>query len=231
MPAPYTRLAVKTWHDTVEELTGQLARRGLDIVHPFPSRLVGEVAGQPVNADRLGLLVGNTRALWPHLIRAIEAETGLRDSPDPVDRYCTQRISGALESTRSDYEVLWAHTPPPNAYPIQALANAAGLCDIAPCRLAVHGVYGPWLALRAVAVIDVPGPATAPAPPGICAPCPAPCRPPFDAALASGACPEADWRDWLRVRDACPVGREHRYREPQLEYHYTKQRRLLACND
>jgi len=231
MPAPYTRSAVAAWRNTVEQISGQLARAGIDIVQAFPSRLVGEVAEQPVRADRLGLLVGNTRALWPHLIRAVDREPALRDFPDPVDRYCAQRIEGALASTRSDYEVLWAHTPPPNAYPIQALANAAGLCDIAPCRLAVHGVYGPWLALRAAAVIDVPGPATAAAPPGICAPCPAPCRPPFEAALASGASPEADWRGWLRVRDACPVGREHRYREPQLEYHYTKQPWLLARND
>ena len=31
-----------------------------------------------------------------------------------------------------------------------------------------------------------------------------------------------DWRLWLAVRDACPLGREHRYDDDQLRYHYTK---------
>jgi hypothetical protein len=32
---------------------------------------------------------------------------------------------------------------------------------------------------------------------------------------------------WIAVRDACPVGREGRYSDAQLEYHYTKARGLL----
>lgn len=32
---------------------------------------------------------------------------------------------------------------------------------------------------------------------------------------------------WIAVRDACPIGREHRYPEDQLRYHYTKDRSLL----
>jgi methylmalonic aciduria homocystinuria type C protein len=31
-----------------------------------------------------------------------------------------------------------------------------------------------------------------------------------------------DWRSWLAVRDACPVGRSARYAEEQIAYHYTK---------
>jgi methylmalonic aciduria homocystinuria type C protein len=28
------------------------------------------------------------------------------------------------------------------------------------------------------------------------------------------------WRLWLAVRDACPVGREHRYSDEQIRFHY-----------
>lgn len=219
------------WRDTARETAERLDEAGLDIVWPLPSRLVGEVANRPVRSDRLGLLVGNTRALWPQLIRARERDPVLREAPDPVDRYCVQRIEQALALTGVTWEVHWAHTPPPHAYPIQALGHAAGLSDVAPCRLAIHEEYGPWFALRAVAVLDTPGPDSAPAPPRVCAPCSAPCKQPFEAALASGSSPETDWRRWLAPRDACPVGREHRYPEHQLEYHYTKRRPLLVSED
>ncbi len=217
-----------SWRDGAREISEQLAKTGLDIVWPFPSRLLGEVAEEEVRPGLLGLLVGNTRALWPRLVEALERDPSLRGQPDPVDRYCEQRIATVLESAGASWQARWAHTLPPDAYPIQALAHAAGLCDIAPCRLAIHERYGPWFALRAAVVIDVAGPSDAPDPPAVCAPCSAPCRRPFAAALAGGASLEGDWRRWLAVRDACPVGREHRYREPQLEYHYTKQRSLLA---
>ena len=36
------------------------------------------------------------------------------------------------------------------------------------------------------------------------------------------------WRLWLAVRDACPVGREHRYGDDQIGYHYRHDRTLLC---
>jgi len=38
-----------------------------------------------------------------------------------------------------------------------------------------------------------------------------------------------DWRRWLAVRDAIGkgIGKEHRYSEEQILYHYTKDRALL----
>src|SRR5439155_24435521 len=35
------------------------------------------------------------------------------------------------------------------------------------------------------------------------------------------------WRLWADVRLACPAGREHRYSDDQLRYHYTRDRSLL----
>jgi hypothetical protein len=29
------------------------------------------------------------------------------------------------------------------------------------------------------------------------------------------------WRAWLEVRDACTAGREHRYSDEQIAYHYS----------
>jgi methylmalonic aciduria homocystinuria type C protein len=36
------------------------------------------------------------------------------------------------------------------------------------------------------------------------------------------------WRLWLAVRDACPVGREYRYSENQIRWHYAHDRSALV---
>ena len=36
-----------------------------------------------------------------------------------------------------------------------------------------------------------------------------------------------NWQDWLAVRDVCPEGRDHRYSETQIRYHYEKNTGLL----
>ena len=36
------------------------------------------------------------------------------------------------------------------------------------------------------------------------------------------------WKLWLAVRAACPVGREHRYTDQQIRYHYVKQPNILG---
>jgi len=35
------------------------------------------------------------------------------------------------------------------------------------------------------------------------------------------------WRQWLNVRDACPLGRAYRYGDDQIAYHYRSDRRVL----
>jgi methylmalonic aciduria homocystinuria type C protein len=121
---------------------------------------------------------------------------------------------------------------------IQRLAEAAGLAFVSPARLAVHPKYGPWISLHAAIVFDAPGPTGPPPgrPAGLCAGCEQRCVPLLEAAVAgAGWLLKEDpdralaegWRDWLAVRDACPVGREWRYDEEQIRYGYTKDRWLL----
>jgi len=55
------------------------------------------------------------------------------------------------------------------------------------------------------------------------------CRPLFKAAWEGTTdVPRGEeWRAWLAVRDACPLGRAHRYTEPQVLYHYTHEPRYI----
>jgi methylmalonic aciduria homocystinuria type C protein len=162
-------------------------------------------------------------------VAALDAEPRLRDEEHPVDSYVERTVRTRLGNLGSRFELRFAHEPPPRRVAMQRLAELSGFAPLSPGRLVAHPVYGPWIALRAVVVLDLEGPtgstpgATAP-----CLGCSAPCLPALEQALAE-ADPRSDhavlherWRPWLAVRDACPVGREHRYSEPQIVYHYAR---------
>lgn len=179
---------------------------GFDLVQEL------DLASVPVPTTlRRGLLVANTRALWPIFLAARRADPRLLASPDPLDLYTEQTIARAFPGA----PVWFAHRLYDGAYlPFQRIAVAAGLGALAPTQLVIHPVYGPWFGLRAL--VALPGEPTV--------------TPPLPAYRCTGVCEAKladalqadDWRAWLAVRDACRVGREHRYDEAQLAYHYSK---------
>lgn len=186
----------------------------------------------------LVIVVGNTRALWD-VIRAARAPGGpLAGARDPFDRHAEGVVRAAVDEALREHapgaasEVRFSPEPPPRRVAMQRLAAAAGLAWLSSSHMCIHPTYGPWFALRAAIVIDVDGPAQPPArlaPPCDCA---TGCAPALAEALAGGVPTSSGelrprWKTWLAVRDACPVGREHRYGEAQLRYHYTGDRSAL----
>src|SRR3569833_4110147 len=109
-----------------------------------------------------GLLVGNTRALWPIFIAARKADAELLASPDPLDLYTERTIARAFPAARAWF----AHRRYDGAYlpfqriavtaylPFQRIAVTAGLGALAPPQLVIHPTYGPWFALRALVALD-----------------------------------------------------------------------------
>jgi methylmalonic aciduria homocystinuria type C protein len=240
-------------------------------------------------ARPVGILVGNTRALWEPFRAARRANATLAASSDPIEQF-TEAVVGADAAAR-DATVFYSHAQYDGAYlPFQRLAVAAGFAALAPTHLLVHPTYGPWFALRAIVLISDntnrgPTPISAhdvqrgPTPVSLfldvqrgptpvsahvlisdntnrgptpifahdvqrgptpisahrvasvaieppCT-CDASCLAMFEAAIAAGNGPES-WRAGLAVRDACPVGREFRYSDAQLAYHYTQDARFLG---
>ncbi len=193
------------WREVTARVAEVCREGGLDVVHPFPREA------------QLGILIGNTRALWPALLAAADPE-----AKDPLDAHVTAVIARALAPF--PHRVRYAHDPIPEFVPIQRIAEESGLARRSLSQLSIHPTYGPWIGLRAVATIEVEGlppPAPPPVSPG-CEGCELRCRAALDEALESGG-----WRRWLAVRDACNVGREWRYGEDQIAYHYTKDREVL----
>jgi len=186
---------------------GRLAAAGLDLAAPFPE------------AGKLGLVVGNTRALWPRFRAWLD---GGPRGPNPLERYVAEAVRGAVSGLACT--VRFAHHGPP-WLPIQRIAERAGLAWLAPSNLCVHPVYGPWISLRAVVVADQAAPPE-PSPAPACGACPHACLPAFERARATldpsdpAGSARASWPAWLAVRDACPIGREHRFQEDHIRYGY-----------
>jgi methylmalonic aciduria homocystinuria type C protein len=187
-----------------------LAEAGFDIAHAFDPRLVAELV-PALAAHRSGVLVGNTRALWPRFLAARAADPALAASHDPIDRYTEETIARAFPGATAWF----AHRTYDGAFlPFQRVAVAVGLGVLAPTQLVIHPIYGPWFALRAIVATDDD-------PPSLTRAAVSCCTSDCEARLAA-AIGNADWRAWLAVRDACNVGRDHRYSDEQITYHYTK---------
>jgi hypothetical protein len=188
-----------------------LAAAGFDIAHAFDAAAAAREPGLAAlaGAERLGLLIGNTRALWPPFQAAL-ADPALAQERDPLDRYTERAIGAAFPGAR----IYFGHRAYGGAFvPLQHLAVATGLGALAPSHLVIHPVYGPWFALRAAVVLDGTPP---PVPPRLALPCHCdhPCTTVLEHAQRS-----TDWRDWLAVRDACSL-RDWRYSDAQILFHY-----------
>jgi len=222
------------WEDVTEQVAASLRPRGFDLVHPFRVSWWDDTASPPErlggDGSRLGLLVGNTRVLWRRFREDLDREPAERALADPLDRWTEREIGRGLAGLEHPHRVRFVHDPPPRRLPIQRLAARVGLAPLSPGRVLAHPRYGPWFALRAVVLVDVQGPGGVPreaaAP---CAGCPAPCRAAFDRACeladarADHSVLHRRWQPWLAVRDACPVGRDHRYPDEQIRYHYARE--------
>jgi len=209
--------------------TRELAAAGFDLVWPFDANHIAQELGITALADParpLGLLVGNTRALWPVFTAARQADPALAAHGDPLELYTEQTID-RVAATIAGSRVLYAHRRHGAAFlPFQRLAVAAGVGTSSPTHLVIHPVYGPWFALRAVILCNASTPLRANVS-TVCT-CTATCLRAFDAAMAATG-PEL-WKAWLAVRDACPVGREHRYSDDQIAYHYSFMARELDAH-
>lgn len=227
-------MSALAWQSITARVASTAAEAGLDIAQPFNVGHYNAGASDLERlddcgrADALGILIGNTRQLWPAFTRAYASDASLLSSPHPLDSYVVTRLTALLAAaTQARTRLVFSHVTTPRAFPIQRLAERVGLAAISPSHLAIHLVHGPWLALRAVAVIDILGPEiTTAATTRPCQDCSAPCVPALERALAvsptplSSAAIAAHSDAWIAVRDACPVGHGSRYGNAQLAYHY-----------
>ncbi len=217
----------------ITTLRNRAAELGFDLVQPFALGWYNDAVAPdyrwPGRADALGLLIGHTRALWTPFVAAWRADPALQADVDPLDRYTATRLASLLQGLRIEAELRQAYEPPPRRIAIQRLAEVCGLAPVSAVGLNIHPIYGPWIGLRGALLLDADAPSGAtPRIADPCVDCVHTCMPAFERARRAPGELVDTWRLWLAVRDACPIGREHRYSEEQIRYHYTKDRAVLA---
>ena len=226
------------WEDVSANVANACQAAGIDLVRPFAVHWYNEkvpLEQQLPTFERhpcLGILVGNTRALWPRFLHAARVDSALLERDDPIDGYVEAALNDACAGLSTRWQCFMAHGA--RGLAIQRLAQHAGLAYLSPGHLSVHPTFGPWIALRAAIVVDVDGPrGEAPSMSAPCDDCATRCEPAFARAAATlvepvnQAAVTPHWQLWVAARDACPLGREHRYDDLQIGYHYTKERAFL----
>ena len=208
-------------------------------MHDFDASVVGELLRDfdwvlPPRNRPLALLLTNGAELWPKFVPAYRASVALQAASNPLDAWIESTVSALLEPITECVHVYYAHRRYGGGFlPMTRIAEVCGYSTTAPCNLAVRLDVGPWLGLRALVLLDAEAPAPMNANLSPCSLCAAPCRSLFEQALAgeqhgagvSDVAPH--WKTWLAVRDSCPIGRNARYSNEQIEYHYTRKRSIL----
>ena len=232
-----------SWPEILAQVDEQSRSLGFDLVGALPigayNRVVDESAriADLGDAKNLALVIANTKTLWPVFVQYLRQNPECLQCPDPLDRYVESCLSTLFAELPVRAELRWAHKPEPAHVSMQTLAQLAGIGYKNDSYLVVHPVYGQWVALRAVAVLPVHGPDEAfewTDPP--CAACSTGCGPALAAAMAGEGYPvghatvRENWMSWVAIRDACPLGKAHRYSEEQIRYHYTKDIKLLEAS-
>ena len=210
----------------LSDLTSRLESNGLnwlgsfslgDNERPFPERSI-----QP---KRIAIIGNVGSRVWPVFEKARQEHPGLT-----LDQW-TERVIGRIAQDFG-LDVVYPFGGPPY-HPFIRWAKRTGVLFSSPIGLTIHPTFGLWLAFRAALLIvqDLDEPeASAEHPCENCQdrPCLSSCPVgafsaegyQFDACLDQVGSPGNACREGgCLARIACPVGQDHRYRQPHAAFH------------
>lgn len=171
-------------------------------------------------------------ALWNSFVADIaEHNEHLCDEPHPLDafvRRSVQRADAALGELRRRW--FYSAATETTHLDFRRLGWLAGLGSRSRLGLLIHPQYGTWIGLRAACFLDAPWSSSDRLVSDLCDGCPAPCV----KSCLGNAFPDGRWdvdrcsgfksasdvcRSSCAAREACPLGREHRYPNMAVAYH------------
>lgn len=176
-------------------------------------------------------VLGNTKSFWELFVSHLQNDASWISRDNPFDDFVehqTNLLSGDLDAHSLSHEIYFAHKCSPHWVAIQKAAQLSGLAWIAPSHLSVHNTYGPWISFRCILLLkeEVELAAQLIKEP-TCLSCQRHCHPVF--LEIEQLQTKVDWKEWLKLRDSCPIGKLHRFGKEQIEYHYTKDKNVLQA--
>lgn len=207
---------------SVEILKRKLNLEGFSIVHPFCTNWYNDYVKQRVpgvknlielEKNRVGLLIGNTKSIWPKFKNWYDKEG--YNIANPFDTYVTKSISKAVHE---DGMIYWGYETQNYLIALQQVARVSGFAYLDPnLHLCVHPQFGSWFSLRAVLLL--PNECFLPKPIEV------------DSLVTQEEQEEIkqlslvenpDWKHWVKLRSVPQIGKNEKFSEEQILYHYTK---------
>ena len=220
---------------STSDFMNSIEKRGFDISQEFNSdwyneyidgveeRVRSQVSKMP--PGRQAILVGNSKAMWEHLM--IWKEDQNTNIEHPVDVFSKQVIMENAEKyfPNKTISYVWSSEYAKTKIPMQRVAEAIGLAALDHnIHLCIHPKYGTWFALRSILILDTPSPSL---------PLPIILKTPLSVDQEEEAArllklaleftksnpkPEME-SPWIALRSVPGIGNQFRYTDEQLYYH------------
>ncbi len=240
---------------TLEGIRAACAPHGLNLVAAIPATRYDAVAAPDYragaidsNAKALVVIANGGGAFWTAYQRHAARNPGWLARENPLDDFTRdvieREVAPMVRETGSRCRVVYPFMGGDRTLNFIELGKVAGLAGPSILGVAVHPVYGPWIAFRAALLldelIDAPGAAAGFDPCPACVPrsCIAAC--PVDAVsypqgwdipkcLTHRVEVEPDCAPRCHARAGCVLGPEHRYPDDELAYHQMRALRSMRA--
>jgi epoxyqueuosine reductase len=238
---------------TIERIRAAAVPYGLNLVAAVPALRYDSAVASPYRAAAIDsrarsiVAIGNGGgALWAALNRHAQAHPGWWRRENPLDDFTREvietEVSPAARRAGTQATVVYPFMKGAPTLNFIELARAAGIGGPSIVGVAVHPMFGPWIAFRAALLvdeaIDEPGEAAGFDPCPTCtartcvAACPAgaiayPQGWDIQSCLIHRVEVETDCAPQCHARSRCVLGPEHRYADDELAYHQMRALRAM----
>jgi len=199
--------------------------RGLDLFHLFDCQNLEEKYQNHFMGYKSGILLGNTKHLWPLFIRSLGEGELARENP--LDEYIEKICKGFCESKK--IELIFTHQKLANDtfFPFQKFAYSIGQSKLMKTNLLFHPEFGYWFSLRALLLFSDENVASVlkegnEKPPSCSYDCVNLCEKEYMTYEQSKSN-----KDHMRFRKACPHASDYQFSDQQLRYHYFNDKEVL----
>lgn len=192
-------------------------------------------------AYRQLILIGHGGRTFWQALKATGVDLERQEGRHPVDDFAVLTVQRFLREEHAgiDYEIVY---PGPYTISLQELGKLAGWHHSSPFMVGINATFGSWFAYRAVVLANTDLPISVPI--ASLSPCDSCHDKPCISTCPAHALEEGEFhllkclgyrqeeesvcQNTCAARCRCPVGREHRYSDEQMHYHYGRSMRVIG---